>query len=450
MLSTPVPRLPASLLAWALLGCSPSFARVELPLPPTTRSLVLILVPEGGAAEVQALEFSGETPPLLTVPSLRDAQVYAVSYLCSLAAVGLRPGPARIDDSGTPLPQPSLVRSSQIRGGLGSGWQEEPGLPDAIRGLKLVRQEPSRCLKFNEEYQQLPAQFQSAARLGEDLLALALLSGLYVYDLPGLSLRKHWLLPSFGPEPRGAARASDGSVYFAAANGTIDVVSPELVHTELTGRTGTTADPNGRVRVAVPTEGPAEELFIATEQGRVERWDGSAWNLLFEDAHPVSGNQADVVWVGPGRVLVVGVLASDVLELSGGRPSITRVLDRGGKLARILLHPTRGRLYFTADGRLVTPLGGGTFQETPLAALGQRSVTCALATEHGFWATAYVGGTISRFDFDQGECPPQVVTLDLIETVIPFGDQYFVFGKDYAGLGRVVILTPTQLPEQCR
>lgn len=445
----PVLRPSASLLAWTLLGCSPSLALVELPLPPT-KSLVLVLIPEGGAPEVQAVEFSGETPPLVTVPSARDAQVYVLSYLCSLAAVGLQPGPARLDPVGSPLPEPSAVRSGQVRGGIGAPWQEEPGLPASLRDLKLARQEPSRCLSFTQQNVQLPAPLQSAALLGDDQVALALLSGLHVYDLPGLSPRKHWLLPSFGPEPRGAARASDGSVHFAGGGGSIDVVTPDLEHHTSMARTGTTPDYNGRVRVAVPTEGPADELFIATEQGRVERWDGSAWHLLFEDAHPVAGNQADVVWIGPGRILVVGIVASDLLEFAEGRSMSTHVLDRGGKLARILLHPTRGRLYFTADGRLVTPKGGGTFEETALAALGQRSVTGVLATEHGFLASAYVGGTISQFDFGQGECAPLVVDLDNIETMLPFGHQYFVFGRDYAGDGRVVIMTPTKLPEQCR
>lgn len=448
MLSRPVRCLLSTLLAWALLGCSPSLARVELPLPPS-KSIVLILIPDSGTPQVQAIDFSGDAPPFLTVPSTQDAQVFALSYLCSLTAVGLSPGPAHLDDSGTTLPEPSMVKSGQIRGGLGSAWQEERALPAAIRDLKLARHEPSRCLDFDQRNEPLPAGFESAAHLGTDKVALALLSGLYVCDLPGLSLRTQWELP-FAFEPRGAATASDGTAYFAGARGTIDVVTPELVHTTLTGRTGTTADPDGRVRVAVPTAGPVDELFIATEQGRIERWDGTAWHLLFENSHPVSGNQSDVVWIGRGTVLAVGILPSDLIELVDGQATTTRVLDRGGKLSRILLHPTQGRLFFTADGRLVTPKGGGTFAETALAAMGQRSVTSAIATEHGFLASAYVGGTIAQFDFEQGECQPTVVDLDVIETVLSFGSQYFVFGKDYAGLGRVVVLTPKRLPEQCR
>ncbi len=448
MLSRPVRCLPSTLLAWALLGCSPSLARVELPLPPS-KSVVLILIPEGGTPQVQAIEFSGDAPPYLTVPSNQDVQVFALSYLCSLTAVGLSPGPAHLDASGSTLPQPSVVKSGQIRDGLGSAWQEESELPAVIRDLKLARREQSRCLDFDPRNEPLPSSFQSAALLGTGQVAVALLSGLYVYDLPSLSQRKQWELPFF-LEPRGAAAGSAGTAYFVGATGTIDVVTPELVHTTLTGRTGTTADPDGRVRVALPTAGPVDELFIATEQGRVERWDGTAWHLLFEDGHPVAGSQADVAWIGPGRVLVVGILPTDLIELVDGQATTTKVLERGGKLSRLLIHPTRGRLFFTADGRLVMPKGGGTFEETALAAMGQRSVTSAVATEHGFLASAYVGGTIAQFDFEQGECKPTVVDLDVIEAILAFGTQYFVFGKDYSGLGRAVVLTPKRLPEECR
>lgn len=446
---TPVLRRVCCLLI-AFLGCSP-----ELTLPvvsvPAARSVVVVLQPEQGEAKAWGFDFPSGPPAYLTVPSSEPGQAHVLSFTCSLAAVGLPPGLSRPDSGGTALPPASQAVVGRVAGGNVSGWSVTESAPAALRSLLFRRQPPSRCLQFATTRQLLEGRFMSAARLGEREIVVALRNGIQIHQLPSMTRLEQWAGP-ISLEPRGAARDGAGWVYLAGAAGTIDIISPEHQRMTLTASTGTIADPLLRVYAAVPnTPGTrADELFMASENGRVERWDGRRWQLLFYEPQPKKGKAADVVWTGPGQAQAVGVSSNRVLEISGTTVTESRVLDREGILARILFHPTHGRLFFTANGRLVQSDGSGGYVEHVLTAIGQRNVSSAVATDEGFMAGAYIGGQIEQYIFGGEECPPVVVDLQNIEQLVAFNGTYFVFGDGFDDESYVLTLTPTGLPERCQ
>ena len=413
--------------------------------------MVLVLLPDHGEPQLWAFDFPDGSPEYLAVPSNVPGQVYALSYACSLASVGLAAGPVRPDSGGTALPPAKEVITGRIVDGATPQWIAADPAPEALRSLLVHRQVPSRCLEFDKTRAPLEGKFFSAERLGGSEIVLALSNGIEVHQLPSMTRLQQWPGP-FGAEPRGAARDGAGWVYVAGAKGTIDVISPEHQRMTLTASTGTTANPLLRVHVAVPTTlgQRADELFLASESGRVEHWDGRRWKLLPFERQPRKGKEADIVWIGPGEAQAVGVSSNRVLEISGSTVTPMRILDRDGILARIFFHPTRGRMFFTADGRLVMPDGSGGYREESLTAIGQRTVASVVATEEGFMAGAYIGGQLEQYFFDGEKCPPVVVDLENIEQLVAFEGSYFVFGDGFDNQSYVVSMVPSRTPERCQ
>lgn len=437
-------------LSCALIGCSPALSLPRLPLP-AARSLVLVLLPDHGEPQLWAFDFPGGAPEYLAVPSSVPGQLYALSYACSLASVGLSAGPVRPDSSGTALPPAQEVITGRMVDGATPEWTAADPAPEALRSLLVHRQLPSRCVEFDKIRMPLDGKFFSAALLGSREIVLALSNGIEVHQLPSMTRLEQWP-GSFAAEPRGAARDGAGWVYLAGATGTIDVISPEHQRETLTASTGTTANPLLRVHAAVPTTPGqrAGELFLAAESGRVEHWDGRRWQLLHFERQPRKGKEADIVWTGPGEAQAVGVSSNRVLEISGSTVTPMRILDRDGILARIFFHPTRGRMFFTADGRLVLPDGSGGYVEQALTAIGQRTVASVVATEEGFMAGAYIGGQIEQYFFDGEKCPPLVVDLENIEQLVAFEGSYFVFGDGFDNKSYLVSMVPSRIPERCQ
>lgn len=425
------------------LACSPSLSAVELPLPPS-KSLVLVFLPERGPPRARAFDFPSGSPEYVTLPSDQDGIYYALSYACGLAALGLAPGTVLSDPSGAPLPGALRATSAKISGGRAVERRAEPPVPTAIAALKLARRTPSACVSYEVSHFELGPTFQTAAFYGQDQIALALSDGISVRGLPGLELRRSLAL-DFAADPRGAVRDPEGGVYFVGADGAIDRLSADGLHSTLSSSTGTVANPIRSVRGAMPSsESLPLELYIATESGRFERWDGRAWQLLHDGAFQSAPPQADVAWLGPGHAIAVGVEQTELLEWNEGQLMRIPVALHSGALARILLHPSRGILLFTDDGHLITREGG--FRDTPLAELGHRAVASAVPVGEGFLVGTHIGGTLFQYTGEGQACPPIVVGLHKLEQSVVFEGRVFVFGHGSDGASRVAVLTP--LPEE--
>lgn len=439
-----------SVLFLALLGCSP-----ELSLPmvsvPAARSAVVVFQPDQGEPAAWAFDFPSGPPEYLTVPSAEPGQAYVLSFTCSLAAVGLPAGRSRPDSGGTALPLASQAVVGRVSGGSAPEWTITDPASEVLRSFLFRRQPPSRCREFVPSQQLLGGRFMSAARLGDSEIVVALYTGIQIHQLPTMTRLEQWAAP-LGIEPRGAARDGAGWVYLAGAAGTIDIISPDHQRMTLTATTGTTSRSLLRTYAAVPTTPGqrADELFMASENGRVEHWDGRRWELLYYEPQPAKGKAADIVWTGPGQAQAVGVASNRVLEISGTTVVESRVLDREGILARILFHPTYGRLFFTANGRLVLSDGSGGYVEHVMTAIGQRTVSSAVATEDGFMAGAYIGGQVEQYIFGAEECPPVLVDLQNIEQLVTLDGGFLVFGDGFDDESYVVSMTPKGTPERCQ
>ncbi|MFO0726110.1 MAG: hypothetical protein U1E65_20170 [Myxococcota bacterium] len=449
------------LLASLLSGCSPALPRLELPLDPASKSvLIAFLASDGSPPTVNAFDFAEGAPPALSISSAKDGQIFALSYHCSLRAIGVVAGPVALDEGGIGLPAAASAASAQILGNAGGPWLAEPAVPERLKSIRVSGAVPPRCMEFATSERPLRGGFQSAEILGENQMALALDVGFFVLDLPDLSERMSW--PQVMPnEWNGAARDTTGGVRFANAAGKIEIIGTDLSRRTLDqAHTGTITRNSQRVRIAVPTSsGAPDELYLAGQSGRIERWDGQGWQLLLS-APAVDHGNADVVWLGPGLAQAVGTIPGELIGLTPNGVTHTRVLERGGQLSRILMHASFGLLLFTADGRLIRPKGG-TFGETPLASIGQRSIDAVVSTELGVIAGAYRGGTIAQVDLNPPcvagaacpelvECPVLLVNLDTIETIVAWKDRYYVFGSDFGDKPSMVTLTPTREIEQCQ
>jgi hypothetical protein len=61
------------------------------------------------------------------------------------------------------------------------------------------------------------------------------------------------------------------------------------------------------------------ELFVVTQGGTLERFDGTAWTQLWHGpGDPVDSN-VGVAWVGPGEAIAAGIQASSVVHYKAGK-----------------------------------------------------------------------------------------------------------------------------------
>lgn len=442
------------------IGCVPAPRVIDVPEPGDARTVVYVAR-------------RGDEPPLLyavdveagalALPELglhpeEPLELSALHYRCSPAVLGLEPGILELapEGEGQPLPPPDQGYVATLTSGPVS-WS-----PLVERPLERVSR-PVRCARFDYERAVVPDTntFTSttsflyatfAYPVSEQEVIVAISDGRFyrVRDRTAERLE----LPEGTPH-LAYHRQDDGTVWLYGAGGALARGTFEAGFEIVTA---TSAAGSARQRAWLTGEPRASEpilLYAVDETGRVERFDGESWKILYEFRGERGRRDmafGGVVWVGDRRAQAVSVLGHRLVHLTpeSAVPEDVGPASSNLALSAIARIPALGTVLGSFGGRVFIEAEEGGFtglQSSPL-----------LGTGGGFGlipAVAVVGALDGGFLFGGGfgsfaEYQPGVGTdpafCDYRETMPAVGLQlperlteYAVSGMIPLGCGYVVL-----------
>ena len=255
-------------------------------------------------------------PPTWPELALRgDTQMQLSLYACALERLGLSPGPITLDrraDRMNLLPQAlrTLARTNQDEAWAPAGEADER-VQQTLRFLPIPAD--TGCTQQTAQLKTTPARLASddrgapafAISLPNDTALTASRNGRY-YRVD----RDGTVTPLSAPiatEPRAAHSLDDGTVYILDARGDLHRgtigSSFERVHSQPDLALGS----GSATMVGPTTQGPTPELFVATSQRSLRRFNGSAWTTTATAPAAAALNYAPpLIWLGPGQVIATG------------------------------------------------------------------------------------------------------------------------------------------------
>ncbi len=403
-------------------ACDPSLVTVEISTS-EARSQVLVYVENDRIVEVHGVDNPADRA-LLSIPRRPGAQVYSIDYSCPLSGAGLKPGPITVEPQGVPLRRPLRVRRGNGERMEASEWSTEAA-PPLVAGLKLKGDPVGACTGYTSMLVELPRSAQGAALLGVDrgVVALRTSAGFERFDTRTLTALPTLPLPAGAPtSPFGGATITDtaGVAYFFSRKGDFFRVGPdEAIRYSPAITTSTlTRSPNATAKVAGPPTGDLlADLFMVTEEGRVDHFDGTAWTFVLEPQNRVGVHSAGVVWRSPGSAFTVGQTGNGVTFIEGTShrtetifaPSTVLVVN-AANLSPLFADPA----FLTDDGNIWLRQAAGDYSALPLSEYRDGRVEVHAAFRHhllylhgghaGTAALPLAHSVISQFDEELGVC----------------------------------------------
>jgi len=432
-------------LAFAALALSACQAVTAIDPPGTGASVVLVVTTGGALKKVYAFDRS-ELPSL----AIGDGdQLYAKTFGCPLARIGLEAGAQALAETPSALPiLPPGGRDFELSfvSGADNVWVSTSTLPlvarDALGRLPLDEGSPCRAIGARYEHTiiTVPNDGRSdggflAALDDTRVLAGSMNGNLYLIDVVAKDARR---LPQIeaqiGEDVAAAALAPDGAVWLITDNGRFfrgDVDSGFVA-------SSTVSSPfvdQRRIAMAASRGDAPFELFVSTDEAgptrRFARFDGVRWTGIAELATD-RGNYLlpQVAWLGPGEAIAVGPLeqGEGVRRFKDGVASVEPIASSESISA--LLHPTLGELVGTYTGELLARENGAWVQ---IAQTQRGRFLRAMVPEGpGLLYTIAVDDTFGPDGFGQyypavGFCPGTEVLSDFAVThLVAVGAAHYV------------------------
>lgn len=456
-----------------LSACDPSLITVEISTS-EAKSQVLVYLEGDRIIEVYGVDNPADRAQL-SIPRRPGAQVYSIDYSCPLAGAGLKAGPISVDPQGVTLRRPLRVRQGSGARMEAGAWATVQEPPPLLRNLKLSGQPIDPCTSYSSMQTEVERDAFGAALLGTDrrVVVLRTSDGFERYDTRTLEPLPTLPLPAGAPrQPFGGATitGADGTAYFFSRKGDYFRVGPDAVVSYSPATTTSTLPRNtgATARVAGPPMGEVlDDLFLVTEEGRVDHFDGSAWTSVVAAGPRVGGHSAGVVWLGAGSAMAVGQSGHETTIIEGAAhhfelvyPPSTVLLVNAADLSPLYSEPAA----LTDDGNVWLRRGAGEYTRLPLADYRDgRLETHAAFRHHLLWlhggraanaALPLAHSYISQFDEELGTCSADKIspfTNPLTTLHLGQGDVLIHGIEQIGGITRHYLLRLTRLegPPRC-
>ncbi|MBK6683244.1 MAG: hypothetical protein IPG45_02140 [Deltaproteobacteria bacterium] len=334
----------------------------NLPLPELNayRSLLLVVVPDEGEAEVWAFDKPLSPPVLVQAPTLQFS-AYVLTYPCPLAVYGLVHGRVRLSVSGVPLPAAVEVWGTK-QGSASSPWSAAD--PAQLNEILIDAKPLDRCAHLaapiSVQRAPVPAEGNALPTFAMALDAATALVGTWgqtganYYEVSSDSAKARDDL-GFPPETVAALTLEAGPTLTFDRNGGIHQghIGQEFQRVA----TATGSVPSDGVAVDRSPDG-TDEVFAVFQAGQVVR--GSAGNFeVVARLNPADHTRdVDIAWVGAGEAYVVAGNATPLFHLRGNVVTALRlpleVAERPQSVERlpdgaVLLGTTQGRILRQLD-----------------------------------------------------------------------------------------------------
>lgn len=412
-----------ALVALILSGCDPSLVTVEISTS-EARSQVLVYVENDRIVEVYGVDNPAGRAQL-SIPRRPGAQVYSIDYSCPLSGAGLAAGPITVEPQGVPLRRPLRVRRGNGAQMEAGEWTTEPVTPPILGELKLRGDPVTACTGYTSTLVELPRNALGAALLGVDrsIVVLRTSAGFERFDTATLAPLPTLTLPAGAPTaPFGGATITDaaGAAYFFSRKGDFFRVGPDEVvsYSRATTTSTLSRTQSATAKVAGPQTGDLRsDLFMVTEEGRVDHFDGTAWTLVVAPQTRVGVHSAGVIWRSPGSAFTVGQTGNGVTVIEGTSHRTEAIYAPGtvlvvnaADLSPLFADPA----FLTDDGTIWLRRAAGDYRRPPLLEYPDGRVEVHAALRHhllylhgghsGSAALPLAHSLISQFDEELGVC----------------------------------------------
>ncbi|MCC7382161.1 MAG: hypothetical protein IT384_10040 [Deltaproteobacteria bacterium] len=437
-----------------LAACEPAPLRLELPIDPADRAVIVAWSRGAQAAatdpiQVGAADISagGSLDPAV-LPALTDVapdeplRVAVLGYPESLDRLGLAPGLqalAPAGQAGRPLPEAERLHLLD-RSEEGETWAwtatSTRAPPEWVAGIMLVRQ-GEVCRPFSVRQVLLDDPSSVIFVVLTEALRVAGLESGRIFELAGPEPR--WIGGPVGDAAfLTALQAPDGAFWLSNTRG-------EIARTALNAQglqqivTATRTPSGGAVRWMDGSFSGAsiDELYTHSTTGVLERYAEGRWSELVRTAtdNPTVGG---VVRVGPDEAYAA-TNEGDVVHYQGGRVMRTRPLPPGQRSTAIAQIAGFGLIVGTDEGEVLQLSRDGW---TSLGRPDVRQRVMTITPYGQGFVVAGTGGRVVRFSPETGLCPSQAIHDDWISRGASLGD-LLLFGSQARG-GRAVVfeLTP--------
>lgn len=310
------------------------------PLGQAASAIVAVHTSAGIRASAHALSddaFPIELEP--STPEDRPTALEVVLYPASLDSLELADGPLTPpsgEQLAVALPDGRVqVLVADIDDGEVSAWQSRPELSPDLAGFRFGAESP--CRSFVADRVQIDASLVDEATRADVEFAMPLGSGAAVLSVsigadsamlrsePGRLTR---LSGCEGLVALSGYSAGENRFWLGGKFGALSLVSVDEANASCTIETSTVApnDPGGAAaRSSKLTGSPPDqafELYLMTGRGRIWRFDGASWVLLFElSLHAADGaaytQSGGLIWLGPQHILV-STGANEIREWRAG------------------------------------------------------------------------------------------------------------------------------------
>ncbi|MFO0726059.1 MAG: hypothetical protein U1E65_19915 [Myxococcota bacterium] len=364
---------PAACLL-ALAGCSPELVSVEISASGARAQLFFYIEQEKVVDVVAAAVPDGQASQ--AIPRRPGATVVAVDYSCGLEDLGLTAGHVALDPAGVPLRRGLGLRSGRGDRMAPESWAKVTDPPPWMAGLRLSGTPVDPCVRYAYSDTALAYRIYGDAMvgLGKPRLVARGPQGFERYD-PRTGARIDTLpLPAQGPRAIfGGGTLTDGAGkgYFFSGLGDGFTVDEAGVVAYLPATNDSTIARSASREAAVagpPTGDVLRDLYLTTDRGRFDHFDGSRWTAILPPAKATVGLASSAVWLGPGEALLTaGTRFTEILHVQGGSATFERVLS-ASETVRVVgvvpIPPLNTVGVITDDGSLLIRGADGQYQRS--------------------------------------------------------------------------------------
>lgn len=457
-----------------LSGCDPSLVTVEISTT-EAKSQILVYVEGDRIVEVYGVDNPADRTQL-SIPRRPGAQVYSIDYSCPLSGAGLKAGPISVDSQGVSLRRPLRVRQGSGARMEAGAWTTVMEPPPLISGVKLTGTRVSPCSRYDSLRINLERDAMGAALVGTDRSVVVLRTSAgfeRFYTRTGQALLPPLALPAGAPRALfSGATITDGAgvAYFFSRKGDFFRVGPdgEVSYSSATTTSTLPRSTSATARVAGPPSGDLlSDLFMVTEQGRVDHFDGSAWTAIVPPTTGQVGlHSAGIVWLGAGSALAVGQRGNEALFIQGTTQRLESVYPPSSVLLVTAadlspLYPEPAVL--TDDGNVWLRRSETGYAPLPLEDFRDGRLEVHAAFRHqllflhgGHTSFPAAHSYISQYDEELGSCETDVndvtpFTNPITALRLPGGDLmiYGVDGNETKPQHLLLRLTRVEGPVRC-
>lgn len=426
-----------------LAACGPSGRTLFVPLPELgdVRSLITSARTANtrhlAAVELEAGSGSSGTAIDLPVDELGAIVLSVLGYRETLAELGVPAGavPMATGTEGFVLPAPAELHFAEVLGGVAGAWDApEVGDPELF-DLRIAGEPPrtTPCAELLQQTLEVDS-FENPdllVRVAPDTAILAMDDERFFSAGPGGVTP---LAIDGANTPHESAYLRDpAELWLGGSRGLLSFGDP-ATHLYDPAPSSPLGLPLARLTGSASDQ--PLELFAVSSYGSFERFDGARWTTL----HPAGESRdyrRDLVMVGPGEALAVGIVESVALRYRSGELT-TEVLGESVSAMSVGQIPGVGTVVGAFDGKLLRHDGGRwvPFEDSPIAL----AITAIVPFRGGFLVTTGAG-LLVEWQPGYGFCEPVPTPHAIIKFVAPLESGIMIAGDRKPGSTSSSILT---------